>query len=679
MQYILTMKGIGTMKRINLMLLFGLLVIGLINCSGDNGSGSNYPRFQGDDNEIIQFSLPASKNGDIPADVSGTVSGDTISLVVPHSVVRTSLVAEFVTNSNRVEVNGILQESGVTPNDFSNPVVYNVFAENGEMRTYTVDVSPAPSSEKRILSFSLNGTAGTIDEASSTIRVELPPRTQLTSLVASFAAVCASVMVNDEIQKSGVTANDFSHPVVYAITADDNSSRTYTVTATVRPSAEKEITSFSFRRASNPGLAADSIGTIDNGMITVVLPHGSSTAELVASFETTGEKVMIAGTEQDSGETSNDFTEPVFYRVIAEDGREREYTVSVTVAKSDAKAITAFELDGEAGTIDEQGGTITVSLPASKDITRLIASFVATGVLVTVNGTEQESGVTINDFSSSMVYEVTAEDGSTRAYSVAVEKPDDLVGIWNFEYLPDDGSTIFGAQTVEGMLGSALLFDGYDDYLLIPDSDALTLAEAGSIEVVVNIISHRPYAGIVHKGVKKNFSDESYSLQFWGTDGTLRFSIFNRTGAYEYIDSSVTLSKDTWYHLVATWDSSQLCLYINGALDGSVTNTIGTVRDSAGGLVIGAQLTDKWYSSSWHNLGMNGIIDRVELLNRPLSADEVASRYNEIFSGSTTSLSAYLLDAASRNGTPLIVLLGVVVLVLVAFYVYNRRRAQKAG
>ncbi len=88
-------------------------------------------------------------------------------------------------------------------------------------------------------------------------------------------------------------------------------------------------------------------GVIGDSDITAVLPHGSDPTSLIASYSTTGRSVHVKGVEQESGVTANDFSMPLSYLVTAEDGGTREYMVTVSVAKSDAKSITSFRLDGE--------------------------------------------------------------------------------------------------------------------------------------------------------------------------------------------------------------------------------------------------------------------------------------------------------------------------------------------
>ena len=85
---------------------------------------------------------------------------------------------------------------------------------------------------------------------------------------------------------------------------------------------------------------------------------------------------------------------------------------------SPAKDITAFSVSGVDGTFT--GSTIAVALPFETSLTTLPAEFATTGPLVRVGTITQTSGVSTNDYSKPVVYEVTAADGSTKQYTVLV-------------------------------------------------------------------------------------------------------------------------------------------------------------------------------------------------------------------------------------------------------------------
>ncbi len=84
------------------------------------------------------------------------------------------------------------------------------------------------------------------------------------------------------------------------------------------------------------------------------------------------------------------------------------------------KAITAFSFTNLAVTGVIEGTTITVTVPYGTDITALAATFATTGASVKVGSTTQVSGSTANNFTSSVIYTVTAEDSSEQDYTVTV-------------------------------------------------------------------------------------------------------------------------------------------------------------------------------------------------------------------------------------------------------------------
>jgi uncharacterized repeat protein (TIGR02543 family) len=282
--------------------------------------------------------------------------------------------------------------------------------------------TPTLKSDKAIASFSFSTPAaiGTVNETSKAIAVTVPFGTNVTGLVATFTATGTGVKVGSTVQVSGVTANDFTSPVVYRVTAEDGSTADYTVTVTVAPSSAKAITAFWF---ASPAAA----GAINAAAKTIALtvPFGTNVTALVASFATTGASVLVGSTPQTTGVTANDFTSPVVYRITAADASTADYTVTVTVAPSSAKAISSYSFVSPAvtGVINDPAKTISMSVPYGTNVTGLIAAFTTTGASVTVGSTVQISGSTPNNFTNPVVYRVTAADSSTADYTVTVTAP----------------------------------------------------------------------------------------------------------------------------------------------------------------------------------------------------------------------------------------------------------------
>jgi len=95
----------------------------------------------------------------------------------------------------------------------------------------------AAGTSKAITAFSFQGlnpaAVGAVDQTAHTIAVTLPFGTDVTQLKATFTTTGASVKVGSTTQVSGTTANDFTDPVTYTVTAGDASTQEYVVTVTV--------------------------------------------------------------------------------------------------------------------------------------------------------------------------------------------------------------------------------------------------------------------------------------------------------------------------------------------------------------------------------------------------------------------------------------------------------------
>lgn len=212
------------------------------------------------------------------------------------------------------------------------------------------------SSEKSILSFSFLslGVTGTINESLRTISVKVPAGSNITALVPSIT-VSSKAKINP---LSGVTQN-FTNPILYTVTAEDGSMKTYTVTVVKDQAVEKAITAFSF---SSLGV----IGTINesNKTISITVPFGTNLTSLVPTITVSN----MATITPLSGLAQN-FTNPVLYTVKAEDGSTQNYTVTVIQ-----------------GT-DNGTGTISGSVSPSGSIVQLYSNGVQVGNNITANTT----------------------------------------------------------------------------------------------------------------------------------------------------------------------------------------------------------------------------------------------------------------------------------------------------
>ena len=178
-------------------------------------------------------------------------------------------------------------------------------------------------------------------------------------------------------------------------------------------SSEKDILSFSI---------LDLAATIDGINITLKLPYEVDINNLLADFETSGVSVTVNNVPQVSGQTVNDFSKPVQFKVTAEDGTYKAYLVTVTKALASSNEITSFYIDGQMGatTINHEAGTIKLTMPSFMNITSNAAFFTSNGKLVKIGETPQFSGISKNNFTEQQVYTVSALNGDEKHYIVDV-------------------------------------------------------------------------------------------------------------------------------------------------------------------------------------------------------------------------------------------------------------------
>jgi hypothetical protein len=214
----------------------------------------------------------------------------TISLTMPYGTNVTAQVATFTTSGAGVMVADVAQTSGTTVNNFTSPVAYTVTATDSTMAAYTVTVSVALNSDKAITAYSLNGLAGIVNETAKTISLTMPYGTNVTAQVATFTTSGAGVMVVAVAQTSGITANNFTSPVAYTVTASDSTTAAYTVTVTVATAAGRMPVNL--RTAGNFVVLAET-GVSTTGTTAVVGDIGVSP---VAATYLTGFSLIIDST-----------------------------------------------------------------------------------------------------------------------------------------------------------------------------------------------------------------------------------------------------------------------------------------------------------------------------------------------------------------------------------------------
>jgi 6-phosphogluconolactonase (cycloisomerase 2 family) len=208
------LKLLGTLLTITLILNCG--------CGGNAPSLPNPPL-------IKSFALVGTDN----ITYTGVIEQNSISVSMPESATG-NIPAIFTTqNVESVTVIGVPQVSSQTTNNFimGTPVVYTVCKSNNQCSNYTVNVLTNNNAFRTFSILSTNGILypGTISESNITVAL---PDSAAGVMTATFATDGAeSVLVNNSVQVSGVTSNNFviDESMVYSVVAYDGSHKNYNI------------------------------------------------------------------------------------------------------------------------------------------------------------------------------------------------------------------------------------------------------------------------------------------------------------------------------------------------------------------------------------------------------------------------------------------------------------------
>jgi hypothetical protein len=173
-----------------------------------------------------------------------------------------------------------------------------------------------------------------------------------------------------------------------------------------------------------------------------------------------------------------------------------------------------------------------------------------------------------------------------------------------------DGTLSGATRSTSGRYGSTLSFDGTNDWVTVPDADALDLTSGVTMSAWVN-----PTAlGSTYRTVLMKEQPGGLIYALYAGDGTGKPSGHVFTTSEQRVTGPANTPLNTWTHLATTWDGSTLRTYVNG--DQVASRAVaGTLRTSTGVLRLGG--TGVW--AEW----FAGRIDEVRLYNRALTTTEI--------------------------------------------------------
>ncbi|MCD4683657.1 MAG: T9SS type A sorting domain-containing protein, partial [Bacteroidales bacterium] len=90
--------------------------------------------------DFLSFNFLMEHNPELSFDIIGEMINDEVHLEIPPGVNITSLIADFEVRGVEVFVDEVLQETGITPNNFTQPVEYFLMGYEHKDWTVIVDV-----------------------------------------------------------------------------------------------------------------------------------------------------------------------------------------------------------------------------------------------------------------------------------------------------------------------------------------------------------------------------------------------------------------------------------------------------------------------------------------------------------------------------------------------------------
>jgi len=410
--------------------------------------------------DITSFNFYASENSTLSQDVYGLINSDSgsILLTVPYGTDISALIPSILHSGA-----AIVPVSDLSSDYSSGSVTYTVIAQDSSKKEYSVSVAIAPvSTSKIITSFNFNASnnpalsqnvVGLIEPNLDRISLTVPYGTDISALVPSIVHYGTAIMPGSEIP-----FNFSSGSVIYTVTAQDSSTRTFSVSVMIAPiSSNKDITLFNFYTINNAALSKNVFGSIDSAAnsISLTVPFGTDVSALVPSIMHSGASVL-----PDSDIIIDFSSGSVTYTVTARDSTIKNYSVSVTIAPiSTDKDIASFDFNTSnnaglnqyvMGSIDSTSRSVLLTVPFGTDTSALIPTIVHTGATISPGSNDS------SDFSSgSVIYTVTAQDSSTKDYSVSVvAKPiSSNKAIISFNFYASPNFAL--SQNVYGLIDSA--------------------------------------------------------------------------------------------------------------------------------------------------------------------------------------------------------------------------------
>ena len=291
---------------------------------------------------ISEFFFLAGNNTSLQKMVRGSILSNEILVTLPSTVEvaeMASLVPTFVVPSTAtVTVEGKVQETGVSSQDFTKTVPYVVHAQNGASREYIVTVEIEDSARIRGFSFLTHDNPSLeANVYGSIIGTEIKLTIPFTLNVSSITPLApriehssgAAILVNEQEQINGESSQSFKTPVTYTVESKDKSRRNYTVTVDFKKNSDAKIYKINSRDVATSPLTA--VGEHEfRGIWTLGV---SATQLSISNISYSPNASITMNGESYFPNTPIDYFEPIIVKVTSEDkATTNTYIITISSA-----------------------------------------------------------------------------------------------------------------------------------------------------------------------------------------------------------------------------------------------------------------------------------------------------------------------------------------------------------
>ena len=362
---------------------------------------------------------------------------------VSNATAEIGLTPVVADTNARIKVNGTALASGSTSPSIplqvgSNAITVLVTAQDTSVkRTYTLNITRAKSSDATLsgLTISSGALSQTFDAATASYTAAVTNATTSLTVTPTVNQANATVKVKGTPVTSGsastaIPLNTGSNDVEIMVTAQDGSTKTYTVSVTRAASSDATLSALA----------------LSSGTLSPTFDAATTTYSATVANATTSLTVTPTVNQANARVEVNDVniwppatTSPpislaignnvVSVKVTAQDGTTKTYTVSVTRAASSDATLSALALSSGTLSPTFDAATTTYSATVANATTSLTVTPTVNqaNATVKVNATAVASGsasapIALSVGANTITVTVTAQDGTTKTYTVSVTR-----------------------------------------------------------------------------------------------------------------------------------------------------------------------------------------------------------------------------------------------------------------